>query len=152
MSEVKFHNEFGLKSDLKVSLYVKARFDDLSETYIDCGNSKLKLTDRYLVTNTKFSEAAIMYGRCQNINLISWNYPHNMSLHRLIEDNNLYPITCLNSLDRRQKTELLKAGIIIVKDIVENPDCLKALGVLANHINTVMTEVHMISKMHSKNL
>ena len=28
MVEAKFHNEFGLKSDSKVVLYVKARYDD----------------------------------------------------------------------------------------------------------------------------
>ena len=37
MSEAKYHNEFGLKSDLKVSLYVKARFDDLRENGIHVG-------------------------------------------------------------------------------------------------------------------
>ena len=51
MVEAKFHNASGSQSDLHVSLYTKARFDDLKE--------KHKLTEVWLVTNTKASEDAI---------------------------------------------------------------------------------------------
>jgi hypothetical protein len=149
MAEVKFHNEFGLKSDVKVSLYVKARFDDLSETVFDYGNVKMKLTDRYLFTNTKFTEAAILYGKCQGINLISWNYPHDLNLHRIIEDNALYPVTCLTSLDHRQKSELLRIGIIVVCDIKNNPGCLKAANVPPSMHQVVLEEVEMIHGLKS---
>ncbi len=37
MVEAKFHNEFGLKSDVKVALYVKARFDDIALNEFDYG-------------------------------------------------------------------------------------------------------------------
>ena len=38
--EAKFHNQLGIKSDLKVVLYIKARFDDLSTTFFDYGGKR----------------------------------------------------------------------------------------------------------------
>src|SRR5260221_155103 len=75
MVEAKYHNEFGMKSDLKVALYVKARFDDLSQTIFDFGGTKRKLTGKWLATNTKFTEKAIAYGECSHLRLLGWNYP-----------------------------------------------------------------------------
>lgn len=40
MAEAKFHNELGIKSDLKVVLYVKARFDDLKENVYMYGKER----------------------------------------------------------------------------------------------------------------
>ena len=40
MVEAKFHNEFGLKSDIKTALYIKARFDDLKTQKFDFGGKK----------------------------------------------------------------------------------------------------------------
>jgi len=37
MVEAKFHNQLGVKTDLKVILYVKERFDDLSAVTFDYG-------------------------------------------------------------------------------------------------------------------
>src|SRR3989344_4448783 len=69
MCEAKFHNEFGLKSDIKVALYVKARWDDLDDKEFDCpnppsqsfGKARRKLDEGWLITNTKFSEQAIKF-------------------------------------------------------------------------------------------
>ena len=147
MAEVKFHNEFGLKSDLKVSLYVKARFDDLADTEFAYGGLKRKLTDRFLFTNTKFTEAAIQYGTCKGINMISWNYPADKSLHKIIDHNALYPITCLVSLSHQQKRDLINIGIIICSDLSANPDSLKVVGIHPEAIKVVLAEVAVIEKL-----
>lgn len=147
MAEVKFHNDFGLKSDLKVSLYVKARFDDLSDTEYEYGGIKRKLTDRFLFTNTKFTEVAVQYGTCRGLNMISWNYPHDKSLHKIIEQNGLYPVTCLTSVSHQQKKDLIAAGIITCADITKNPGVLKVVGVHPEAAKVVMSEVDMISKL-----
>ena len=147
MSEVKFHNEFGLKSDLKVSLYVKARFDDLADTVFEYGGLKRKLTDRYLFTNTKFTEVAIQYGTCKGLNMISWNYPPNKSLHKIIDENGLYPVTCLVSLSHQQKKDLIGLGIIVTGDLLANPGALKAVGIHPEATKVVLEEVEMIAKI-----
>lgn len=85
MAEAKFHNELGIKSDLKVVLYVKARFDDLKESVFNFGGQDRKLTEGWLITNTKFSSTAIHYGECQKLTMIGWNYPEHGNLQDMIE-------------------------------------------------------------------
>lgn len=87
MVEAKFHNEQGTKSDLKTALYVKARMDDLKQSVFDYGGNDRKLSEGWLVTNTKFSSTAIHYGVCQNLTMIGWNYPEKGNLQDMIEEN-----------------------------------------------------------------
>ncbi len=84
MCEAKFHNELGTKSDVKVALYIKARFDDLSHGTFDYGRPGRKLDEGILITNTKFSTTAIRYGACENLRMIGWNYPEKGNLNDLI--------------------------------------------------------------------
>jgi hypothetical protein len=86
MVEAKFHNELGTKSDLKVVLYIKARFDDLKENVFNYGGVDRPITDCWLITNTKFSSTAIHYGECKNLTMIGWNYPEKGNLQDMIED------------------------------------------------------------------
>ncbi|MFZ2049186.1 MAG: ATP cone domain-containing protein [Minisyncoccia bacterium] len=88
MCEAKYHNELGTKSDLKVALYVKARFDDIKEagTVFDYGGKKRVLDEGWLITNTKFSSTAIHYGECKNLIMIGWNYPEVGNLQDMIEE------------------------------------------------------------------
>ena len=75
MNEVKFHGDIGLKSDLKVVLYVHARFEDLAENVYEYGGKTHKLTGGWLITNTKFTVSAIKYAVCKKMNIVGWNYP-----------------------------------------------------------------------------
>jgi len=86
MAEAKFHNQLGVKSDLKVALYVKARIDDLKENVFHYGGKDRRLTDGWLITNTKFSSRAIHYGVCQGLTMIGWNYPEKGNLQDMIEE------------------------------------------------------------------
>lgn len=96
MVEAKFHNESGTKSDLKVALYVKARMDDLKNNVFNYGGGDRKITESWLVTNTKFSSTAIHYGVCQNLVMIGWNYPEKGNLQDLIEENPTVLASILN--------------------------------------------------------
>lgn len=87
MVEAKYHNELGTKSDLKVALYVKARIDDLKHNVFNYGGKDRKLTEGWLITNTKFSSTAIHYGICQNLVMIGWNYPERGNLQDMIVEN-----------------------------------------------------------------
>lgn len=85
MIEAKFHNELGTKSDLKVALYIKARMDDIEENVFDYGGNDRRVTDSWLITNTKFSSTAIHYGVCKKLTMIGWNYPEKGNLRDMIE-------------------------------------------------------------------
>jgi len=124
VAEAKFHNELGTKSDLKVVLYVKARFDDLRDNVYDYGGEDRKITDAWLITNTKFSSTAIHYGVCQNMTLIGWNYPEKGNLQDMIEEEVLHPVTCLISLSQSEKQELIRKSVVLCSGIKNNPELL----------------------------
>ena len=125
MIEAKFHNELGTKSDLKVVLYIKARFDDLSGNVYGYGGENRKITDSWLITNTKFSSTAIHYAECQNMTLIGWNYPEKGNLQDMIEEEGLHPVTCLTTLKSDEKKKLLTGGVVLCSTIKEKSEVLK---------------------------
>ncbi len=127
MVEAKYHNELGTKSDLKVVLYIKARFDDIRDNVFSYGGENRKVTDAWLVTNTKFSSTAIHYGVCKDMTLIGWNYPEEGNLQQMIEREGLHPITCLTTLSDEEKKKLITAGVVLCSKVKEKPELLSEL-------------------------
>lgn len=142
MVESKFHNELGTKSDLKVVLYVKARFDDLKDNVFNYGGKERPLNEGWLVTNTKFSSTAIHYGICKNMVMIGWNYPEKGNLQDMIEEEGLHPITCLNSLSLLNKRALLDSGIVLCATIKKDPSLLKVLHEDKEKIFAIIKEIN----------
>lgn len=144
--EAKFHNELGIKSDLKIALYIKARWDDLVNQEFDEFGSKKKMSEGWLITNTKFSESAIKYAKCQNMKLVGWNYPEKGNLQDLIEEAHLHPITCLNTTTPSDEKLLMQAGIVLCKQARDNPDILKQAGLSDEKISRMLEEINIIQK------
>ena len=144
--EAKFHNELGIKSDLKVSLYINARWEDLAEQEFEEFGPKKKMTSGWLVTNTKFSESAVRYAKCRNMKLVGWNYPEQGNLQDLIEEAHLHPITCLNSSTPSDEKLLIEAGIVLCKQALDNPDILKQAGLSDEKIARMIDEINLIQK------
>lgn len=141
MVEAKFHNELGMKSDVKVALYIKARFDDLKGTMFEYGGMKRKLDEGWLVTNTKFTDQAIRYGECQNLKMVGWNYPPKGNLQDIIEELHLHPFTCLVSLSNTHKRMLLGKGVVLCTDILNNPKYLHEIGMKEPEASEVVAEI-----------
>jgi len=112
MVEAKYHNERGIKTDVKVAMYVYARFLDI--------NFNEKLKEGWLITNTKLTSDARQYASCIGLKAIGWNYPAGTSLQRLIEKNKLFPLTILTTLDIGSKRKFLEKGIVLVKEITNS--------------------------------
>ncbi len=127
MAECKFHNRRGIKTDVKVALYIKARFEDLSDRWET--QPSLACDGVWLVTNTQFTSEAIKYGTCADIMLLGWAYPHNKGLAMLIDSLDLHPITSLTCLTKKQKRMILKHGVLLCRDLIHRPDLLKMLGI-----------------------
>lgn len=144
--EAKFHNELGIKSDLKIALYIKARWEDLANQEFEEFGPKKKMTEGWLITNTKFSESAIKYAKCRNMKLIGWNYPEKGNLQDLIEEAHLHPITCLNSSTPSDERLLMEAGIVLCKQARDNPDILRQAGLSPEKIAKMMEEINLIQK------
>jgi len=146
MVEAKYHNESGLRSDVKVALYVKARFDDLSETVFDFGGTRRMLSPngRWLFTNTKFTEVAIRYGECKGMKLVGWNHPAKNNLHQIMEQNGLHPVTAMTTLSKQEKHDLIGRGVLVCIDLIGAPDALRQIGLKADRAEAAITEAQMI--------
>lgn len=142
MIECKFHNNQGYKSDVKVSLYIKARFDDLHNAWQEDTRDTHKDHQAWIVTNTTFTEDALQFASCVGIRMISWNYPYKHALKDLIAAHNLHPITALVSLTGRQKKMLLENGLVLCRDIEQYKNVLKNLGISEHDINALIREAY----------
>ncbi|HBD02361.1 MAG: hypothetical protein UX38_C0007G0004 [Microgenomates group bacterium GW2011_GWC1_46_16] len=111
--EAKFHQNPSQRTDVRVTLYIKARYDDLSAAYSE------KLTRPWIVTNTRFSTDAIKYAECQKIKLTSWGYPKGEGIVDLIEKTHLHPITILEGLTIQDRQRLFAAGVVTCRQLLD---------------------------------
>jgi hypothetical protein len=145
MVEAKFHTDFNLKSDLKIVLYVKARYDDIFGNSYTFGGKVRKLTEGWIITNTKFSATAIQYGACQPLlKFVGWNYPYNNNLHHLIDRYELIPLTALTSINQMEKGMFLSKGIVLSKSLL-NINLLKEMNFDDRKIKSIQNEVNELS-------
>ncbi len=117
--ECKYHNKPGIRSDVHVALYTKARYDDLKV--------KHDFSKAMLVTNTKITTDALDYAKCEGVEVMGWSYPEGESLRDLVEKFKLFPITQFAFMSTGQKTRLLENNIVLVKQICENPAILNQI-------------------------
>ncbi len=110
MIECKYHNTPGKKSDLKVVMYTYARFLDVQHKGFDQG---------WLVTNTKCTTEAEKYAACSGLRVISWKYPKEFCLEKMLEQRKLYPITTLFSVNFQYKEKLIKSNVILLRDLLD---------------------------------
>ncbi|MBI2476832.1 restriction endonuclease [Candidatus Uhrbacteria bacterium] len=107
--EAKYHNVAGGRTDVKVALYVHARHEDLTARDPDIQGA--------LVTNTQFTQDAILYGECVGMKMKAWNYPLNEGLAKYIEEKQLYPITVFSRLSPHVLSVLLQNGIVLASQL-----------------------------------
>jgi hypothetical protein len=142
MVECKLHNSLGIKSDVKVALYVQARFEDIKRKWEDQLDHDTKFHEAWLVTNTKLTLDAIQYAVCVRMKAIGWSYPDEDNLQSLTEKFGLHPLTCLTSLNSSQKRLLLGEGIIFCKDLLGRTDLLSSIGVSQIQIQRMTNEIN----------
>lgn len=127
--ECKFHSRAGYKTDVKVALYVSARFEDIKKRLLAETSRNQGSLETWLVTNTKLSSEAIRYSTCVGLRAIGWSHPYDgRNLQYLLEETGLLPITCLTGLTKAQKNQLLKKGIVICKELAGQKAILQSIG------------------------
>lgn len=145
ISEIKYHNDYGTKTDTKVALYVKARFDDVKSEKIQLPDGKFRLPTRgILITNTEFTETAEKYSKCADIELISWNYPAKGNLYSLIDETNAHPITVMITLTKAQKEFLINNEVICCDEIKNNLEVLRKIVSDETKISNIIREAEII--------
>ena len=138
--EAKYHNSPETKSDVKVALYVHARFEDIKKRLAHSAAGMGTFTKAWLITNTSFTTQAIQYANCAGLALTGWNYPKGHTLQDLVQRTQTHPITCLTSLSDHHKRELLQSGVVLCRDIIKDPSKLSKMGMNKSHIADVLTE------------
>lgn len=146
--ECKFHNEQGMKSDVKTALYVQARFEDIKRKCIAEKGGLCEFQEIWLVTNTKLTSDAIQYAECVGMKAIGWSYPDNGSLQYLIESSGLHPVTCLSNLRPGQQHALLQKNIVLCKQVKDDPTTLNEFNLPESRLKKVLQEAGNII-MHS---
>jgi len=147
MVECKFHRQQGRKSDVKVALYIKSRFDDIYNRIQKEGQYKGKKFRGYIATNTRFTNDAINYGKCAGLSLISWGTAGSAKEHNLqewVEDTNFHLITALSSATKKVKQIMLENNIVLCRDVINNEKELLKIGVPNNLINKIIKEAKTI--------
>lgn len=129
MVECKFHNRLGYKTDVKVPLYIKSRFEDVAAVWSENPDLRHRRHEGWVVTNARFTQDALQYGQCAGLHLLSWDFPSGRSLKKLADQHRLYPITLINSLTKLEKERLMTNGITLAGTIADHPEILSELGV-----------------------
>jgi hypothetical protein len=145
VAELKYHNDASYKTDLKIALYVQARFEDIAK------GAKSRMNRGMLITNTKFTSQAIQYAQCSGMELLGWSYPDEGGLYDRVVASALYPVTTLMSLKQAEKRLLIGQGIVTSALLREHRDVLRTLGIQPERIGEVVAEMDSLVEPFSRN-
>jgi hypothetical protein len=115
--EAKHHLSSHSLTGLDESRIARAVLEDVTEGFA-LGRGDLKIDRAMIVTNTRYSEHAILYGKCRNILQIGWSSPENLGLQNMIFEKKLYPLSCLRGLRSEIRMRLVKAGIALIGQLL----------------------------------
>lgn len=142
MIECKFHSDAGRFCNVKVPLYIQSRFKDVEAQWEKQPGHDTKFHQGWVVTNTRFSSDAIQYGNCMGLMLLSWDYPQKMSLKERIDRSGLHPVTCLTTLTKQEKQQLLDKEIVLCMDLCDQPKFLNSIGISEKRQKHILHEAH----------
>ncbi|MDR6301718.1 ATP cone domain-containing protein [Mesonia maritima] len=129
MIECKYHSDQGRVCNVKIPLYIQSRFLDVKRQWEHQKDHDTKSYRGGLYTNTRFTTDAIQYGNCVGLMQVSWDYPQQNGLKDRIDKAGLHPLTALTTLTKAEKTKLLDKGIVLCKELHENPTFLEQIGI-----------------------
>ncbi len=145
--ECKFHSDEGKKCNVKIPLYIHARFQDIFRWHSQRGDTSSILKPGWVVTNTRFTGDAQQYGKCAGLYLLSWNYPPKNSLKKRIDRSGLYPITVSTLLSSHEKTFLLDRGVVLCKELLRQPYYLDHLGISDSRKKRILEEFDQLTRL-----
>jgi len=144
--ECKFHSEQGNNCNAKVPLYINSRYQDLKTHWNANKKNGTKLTQGWVVTNTRFTKDALQYGKCVDLYLLSWDYPIGNALKNRIDRLSLYPITVSTLLTAKEKEYLLQRNIILCRELVDESFYLDYLNISEIRKEKIINELKLLCK------
>ena len=159
LAECKFHNRPGVKCDVKIPLYIHSRYRDvimarsgrdeanagrpgkkIDGNHLADPGSEIREYEGWIVTNTRFTDDAIRYGTCSGLVMLGWDYPAKNGLRQRIGLSGLHPVTCLSTLNRKEKMHLLEKGVVLCRSVPVETKQLHELGLTKQRIAKVVDE------------
>jgi len=136
IGECKYRNLLGGIVHSKDALANYARFLDIKE------RSEMK---SIMVTNSRFTSRAIKYCNCVGVDVLGWKIPKR-GLEYIIENNKLYPITILNSLNRDLAKIFVDKGIMLIKDLLDRDinDLSRITNISQKKLKPLITEASLL--------
>lgn len=138
--ECKFRNAEDTKISVTTPMYVLSRIKDISDIQYNLFGTKTEFTDGWLITNTYFTKDSVAFSEYYGLRLLSWDYPKDRNIKSLVDQNALYPITCLTTLDGKQKQKLLEKRCVLVKELFNNQNLLNVLELNQEKKSEVLKE------------
>lgn len=138
--ECKFRNAEDTKISVTTPMYVLSRIKDISDIQYNLFGTKTEFTDGWLITNTYFTKDSIAFSEYYGLRLLSWDYPKDKNIKSLVDQNALYPITCLTTLDGKQKQKLLEEKCVLAKELFNNQNLLNILELNEEKKSEVLKE------------
>jgi Holliday junction resolvase-like predicted endonuclease len=114
--ETKHHSKTHIYTPFIVTLAAKAKFDDIKQGYIE-GRNEFNFDKIIIICNTRLSSHANQYAKCMGIDHIGWKTPYEDGVESIISRHDLYPVTILNSLTKKEHQYLSESGIITLNDL-----------------------------------
>jgi hypothetical protein len=144
--ECKFHGDEGRKCTVKIPLYIYARYHDIDRLHRRKA-PEIHLKPAWVVTNTRFTADAEVYGKCMGMYLLSWNHPRGQSLKDRIDKHHLYPVTVSVLLSGREKDFLLEREVVLCRQLLEAPYYLDHLGVSDTRKARILDEFRLLCNL-----
>ena len=99
-------------------------------------------------TNTRFTSDALQYGNCVGLMLVSWDHPKGHGLKERVDRLGLHPLTSLTTLTKAEKSKLLDKGIVLCKEINENPSLLEQIGIPKQRQKNILKDSEELCTAH----
>jgi len=148
MIECKYHSGQGRFCNVKIPLYIHSRFLDVEKQWEKQQGHETKFHKGGVYTNTRFTTDAIQYGTCVGLMLTSWDYPKGNGLKERIDRSGLHPLTSLTTLTKAEKSKLLDKGIVLCKEINENPSLLEQIGIAKQRQKDILEDSEILCTTH----
>ena len=148
--ECKFRNTEDAKITVTTPMYFLSRVKDFEGLGFSFFGRQMQFTAGWLVTNAYMTSDSIRFAQYYGLNLLSWDYPVESSIKRRVDNAGLYPLTCLTTINKAEKDQLLKQGCILVKDILDDEAQLDSLGCAPRKKRRIIQEaIELVNHQHT---
>jgi len=148
--ECKFRNTEDAKITVTTPMYFLSRVKDFEGLGFSFFGRQMQFTAGWLVTNAYMTSDSIRFAQYYGLNLLSWDYPAESSIKRRVDNAGLYPLTCLTTINKAEKDQLLKQGCILVKDILDDEAQLDSLDCAPRKKRRIIQEaIELVNHQHT---